>query len=290
MSVDGHRVVAWTPYGREKTVSILSRYMDRDHEAGIVDEWWLCSNVEPGPDGELDYEYAQLLADTSDYTVIKERPEGCAWQRPIQRNTGYFYRYMTDPDTVYVRFDDDIVYVHPDAIQNLVESCIEYKGSQLACFGLIWNNAICSWYLQAAGVVPHEWGNTKPFCMDPIGWADGDFAVKMHEMLLSHLETGGDPQAKDVYLYQDMPLVPGQQFSVSYFACGGWNYAALPTPGVLTSDEEEHWHTVHQPRVGGLPNVIVGDSLVAHWSFKPQQRVLNQTDLLDRYRALAHNL
>lgn len=290
MSAKGHKVVAWTPYGRERTVSILAEYMKRDHAAGVVDEWWLYLNTPRTHEGHIDLEYARDLAEDHRFIKLIERPDGCEWQTPIQRNTGYAYRYMTDPSTVYIRFDDDIVYVHPDAVLNLAESCVEWRDSQLACFGLIWNNAICTWYLQQAGVVPTEWGKTYPFCMDPVGWADGEFAVKMHEKLLDLLEDGGDDAAKAVYLYQDMPLVPGQQFSVSYFAAGGWVYAGLPEPGVLTSDEEEHWHTIHQPRVGGLGNVIVGDSLVSHYSFKPQQSVLNDTDILDRYRALAAKL
>jgi hypothetical protein len=35
------------------------------------------------------------------------------------------------------------------------------------------------------------------------------------------------------------------------------------------------------------PNVLVGNSLVAHYSFFPQQAVLNSTDVLEQYRKLA---
>lgn len=46
MAVDGKRVVAFTPYGRELTVSLLKDYMIREHERGIVDEWWLLMNTD----------------------------------------------------------------------------------------------------------------------------------------------------------------------------------------------------------------------------------------------------
>jgi hypothetical protein len=39
MTVKDHRVIAWTPYGRKETVSVLGRYLRREHERGLVDEW-----------------------------------------------------------------------------------------------------------------------------------------------------------------------------------------------------------------------------------------------------------
>jgi hypothetical protein len=103
-------------------------------------------------------------------------------------------------------------------------------------------------------------------------------------MLMDHIEAG---TVEDLYLYQDFPLQPGTQFSVSCFASRGEDYAALPQPGVLVPDEEESWHTIHQPVAKGVPNILRGNAIVAHWSFFPQHPFLNATDLLDRYRELA---
>jgi hypothetical protein len=120
--------------------------------------------------------------------------------------------------------------------------------------------------------------------MDPTGWANGPFAVRLHELLLAHIEAG---TVEDLYLYQDFPLQPGTQFSVSCFASRGEDYAALPQPGVLVPDEEESWHTIHRPLATGAPNIIRGNAIVSHFSFFPQHPFLNNTNLLDRYRDLA---
>lgn len=293
--INGHRVVAWTPYGREPTVSILLAYMERDHARGIVDEWWLCLNTDPQQVSDLRYAYD--LARRYSWIKIQDRPAGCPRKHPKQRNTGYFYRLMTDRDTVYVRFDDDIIYVHDDAVTHLVRHKLE--SPQLCSFALIANNAIVSWYLQAAGVIPaggtqceinngYVWPRVGgPYCMDPVGWADGAFAVALHRLVLDHIKAG---TVEDLYLYQDYPLQLGQQFSVSCFASLGSTYADLPQPGVLVPDEEESWHTTFQPHTIGIPNVLVGNAVVSHYTFFPQQGIVNQSDILDRYAKLATDL
>jgi hypothetical protein len=113
--IRGKRVVAWTPYGREETVSVLEHYLAREHERGLVDEWWLCLNTDPHQVSDRDY--AGFLAARYPFVRLVDRPDGVPVLHPKQRNTGYFYREMTDRDTVFVRLDDDIVYVHEDAVE-----------------------------------------------------------------------------------------------------------------------------------------------------------------------------
>lgn len=281
--IDDRRVIAWTPYGRVRTYSILIKYLERDVQRGLVDEVWAYMNTDPqGQEGDI--AYAHQLAEQHPWFHLKHRPEGIdLGNLPKQRYTGLAYREMTAPDTIYLRFDDDVIYVHEDAVENLVRARIDMP-APVAVFPVIWNNAICSHFLQACGKVPMEWGPVSLFCMDSNGWANGAFAVKMHELLLSHIEAG---TVEDLYLYQDFSLQPGTQFSVSCFASRGEDYAALSKPGVLVPDEEESWHTIHQPLATGAPNIIRGNAIVSHYSFFTQHPFLNQTDLLDRYRDLA---
>ncbi|MYS15158.1 hypothetical protein [Streptomyces sp. SID4982] len=281
--IDGKRVIAWTPYGRTRTYSILINYLERDVRRGLIDEVWAYMNTDPvGQEGDV--AYAHQLAEQHDWFHLKHRPEDVnLGPLPKQRYTGLAYREMVDPNAVYLRFDDDVVYVHESAVENLVRARIEMP-APVAVFPIIINNALCSHFLQVCQKIPMDWGTVAPYCMDPVGWANGPFAVKLHEMLLDHIEAG---TVEDLYLYQDFPLQPGTQFSVSCFASLGSMYADLPQPGILVPDEEESWHTVHQPLATGAPNILRGNAIVSHWSFFPQHPFLNETDLLDRYRALA---
>lgn len=281
--IDSKRVIAWTPYGRVRTYSLLIKYLERDHARGLIDEAWLYMNTDPVGQ-EADIAYAHELAEQFDWVKLKHRPEGFdLGHLPKQRWTGLAYREMTDPNAVYLRLDDDVVYLHENAVENLVRARLQMP-APTAVFPVIFNNAIVSHFLQACGKVPMEWGTVSPYCMDPTGWANGPFAVKLHELLLDHIEAG---TVEDLYLYQDFPIQPGTQFSVSCFASLGSMYAGLDEPGVLVPDEEESWHTIHQPLATGAPNILRGDAIVSHWSFFPQHPFLNNTNLLDRYRDLA---
>lgn len=282
MSLDGRKVIAWIPYGRARTVSLLLEYLRRDHQAGILDELWLCLNTDP--DQTDDLRYAYQLARAHPWVKIKDRPAGTVLHAQKQRNTGHFYRYMTDRDTVYVRFDDDIVFVHEAALERLVRSKLEHPAS-MCVFPIIWNNATCSWFAQALGHIPHGLGTVRsPYCMDPMGWANGTFAVGLHRILLDRIVAG---TVDDLLWYQDYSLQVGSQFSVSCFAASGADYADLEHPGVLIPDEEESWHTIHRTRATGQPNMIRGDALVAHYTFKPQGPIVEASNVLDRYRQLA---
>lgn len=305
--IDGKRVIAWTPYGREETVSVLGQYLRREFIRGVVDEWWLCMNTDSNQITDIQYANS-LAAAFPSWIKQKFRPEGRPRRHPKQRNTGYFYEYMTDPNTVFVRFDDDIVYVHEDAIERLVRHRLQ-NAAGVCSFPVMWNNSIISWYAQQAGLIPapgqtiladmvtgsqdlvngYIWPKVGgPYCMDPVGWADGRFAVALHRLLLDHVGSG---TADRLFLYQDMPVQQGMQFSVSVFASLGSMYAELPDgPGILIPYEEEHWHTVHRPQAIGQHNTIVGDALVSHYTFFPQGAIVRQTDVLDCYRALAEKL
>lgn len=286
--IDNRPVITWTPYGRERTVSLLIEYLRRDHERGLVDEAWLYLNTDPHQESDL--RYAHRLERENDWVKLKERPADCPRMVPKQRNTGFAYRHFTDPDAVYVRMDDDLVYLHEDAVEHLVRARLDWEGSVLCAFPLIINNAVVSWHLQQNGRIPGPskgWKSVQlPYCMDAVGWGDGDFAVMLHRLLLDHIEAG---TVEDLYMHHPITLAPRQQFSVSCFATLGSDYAGFEPVGNI-GKEEEFWHSVHRPTEIDRANVIVENSLVSHWSFYNQHGELNASGLLDVYRKLAEKL
>jgi len=193
-----------------------------------------------------------------------------------------------EPETVFIRFDDDLVYVEPNAVERLARAAVQMTESTHVVFAEAWNNSIVSYLAQCEGIIPLEFGEVKTrFCMDPLAWGDGDFAVKIHRLALDAFEAG---EPERLFFHQDYPLMAGEQFSVSCFASPGWNYSTLPTPGVLEPDEEESWHTIHWPRKVNKTNMIIGDALVVHLTFMRQQQAVFATNILGRYRALARKL
>lgn len=280
--IDGKKVVVFTPWGRELTGSILYQYLKRDHLAGVVDEWQLWMNTDE--DQVSDREYGLNLSyENPDWIKTLERPEGEVLH-PKQMNTGKFYVYTQDEDTIYVRMDDDIVYIEPNAIERLVRQRID-NPFPFVVFPIIWNNAVVSYYLQQMQAMPSWWGAVGNHCMDPLGWGDGHFAYNIHQHLLAHIEMD---KVSNLFLHHSIQLMTGQQFSVSCFAQFGSEYKKVN--GVL-GGEEESWHTINKPYELSRPNMIVPNSLVSHFSFYHQRDfLLGQTNILDRYRKLADDL
>jgi hypothetical protein len=278
--IDDKKVVVFTPWGREITASILFKYIERDYVAGIVDEWHLWMNTD---DDQLsDRRYGYGLAANHDWIKTFERPPGEVL-KPKQMNTGRFYVYTQDPDTIYVRMDDDIVWIEPNAIKRLVKHRID-NPFPFIVFPIIWNNAVCSHYLQTFGKISKEWGEVGNYCMDWNGWGNVQLAEGIHNQLLKAIE---EDKIEDLFLHHSIQLPPGHQFSVSCFAQFGEEYRKVN--GFL-GNEEEGWHTMSKPYELSRPNVIIPNSLVSHFSFYHQREYLLQTDLLERYRKLADDV
>lgn len=249
-----------------------------------MDEWQLWMNTDP--DQVSDVSYADKLAAEHDWITQKYAPATRNLNHKKQYNTRVFFENCVEPNTVYVRFDDDIVYIHEDALATLVKS--KLSSSAFVTFPIIWNNAISTWYLQMQGCVPREWGEVQPYCMDPIGWADGPFAEKMHNLLLDHVEAG---TVSKLFLYHDVQLPLGQQFSVSCFASLSEEYHNHCTPpGYIEHTDDEAWHSIEMPTRLNRPTAIAGNALVSHYTFYPQRDHIQKTDILDRYRAAAEKL
>ncbi|HKN44985.1 MAG TPA: hypothetical protein VJW23_13780, partial [Propionibacteriaceae bacterium] len=93
--IDGKRVVAWIPYGRAKTVSILFKYLQRDHKRGLIDELWFYMNTDLQGQ-EDDRRWASTTAREHDWVKTFSRPPGLHRYPKKQMNTMYAYRAMTD--------------------------------------------------------------------------------------------------------------------------------------------------------------------------------------------------
>ena len=175
------KIIAFTPFGRERTVSVLLPYMEREFQSGVLDEWMLCMNTDVGQLDDI--AYAEQLAEDYSWINLYDRPgpdspEDWAippqWRRgfrePKQLNTGRFFWYMQDREALYLRFDDDVVWVHRNAVRAMVDRKLSgMTAGCLAVFPVIWNNAVSSWLLQQYNhpTVPNK--RVQKNAVDPVG-------------------------------------------------------------------------------------------------------------------------
>jgi hypothetical protein len=270
------RVISVTPAGRRRYLAVLVPHLLRQRHVIKEHHWWL-NTAEVA-----DIRYVeQVTAEHPDFFKIcrkEARPD-----LKIGESIWRFFRDYSQPDTLYIRFDDDIVYIAPDAVENLVRHRLADR-EPLLILGNIVNNAVCTHFLQQAGVVPTAWGEVENFCLDGNGWASAEFARKLHGLFLDELRHGDLQRWKQVAL----PINGMRRFSVNVISWLGDDLRCVPEAANGLVDEEL-FLTVTLPRRLRRPNGACGDALFAHFAFFTQRSYLEWTwpQLIGHYQDVA---
>ncbi|KAI8627575.1 hypothetical protein F5Y19DRAFT_477448 [Xylariaceae sp. FL1651] len=112
----GVKVVAMVFYGRKRYVDLLDCYLRKNlaSNGGYLDEVWFMAHTEDKDDIAW---LEGLVLQNRDYQIVgqgdcdkKNKKYGCMWE------------YATGDNTIYVKIDDDIIYIHPDTIPQLVHT------------------------------------------------------------------------------------------------------------------------------------------------------------------------
>ncbi|KAI0098101.1 hypothetical protein F4776DRAFT_650662 [Hypoxylon sp. NC0597] len=113
----GIKIVALVFYGRKRTVDFLDCYLQQNLAAngGYLDE--IRFMVHTNKEEDLEYLKDLVSRREEHYRVVESGPcegtsYGCIWDSVVEDNT------------IYVKIDDDIVFIHPDAIPQLVHTRI----------------------------------------------------------------------------------------------------------------------------------------------------------------------
>lgn len=273
----GWRVVACIPAGRRRRMEPLVMHLRAQRP--LVDEVHLWMNtVDPDDDRWL----RALAADDSFFRIVERHPD--ATRSPMQANISTFYAAEhADALTVFVRLDDDIVWMAPDAIERLVAYRLANQ-RPLVVFGNIVNNAMCAWYHQQGGALPAN-PRLSRYCMDETSWRSPWWARLTHELFLNDIAAGHESR----WLYAHRPLISHERFSISVFAWLSTDYDRAWSSPDLFLAEEEGWICHTAPKELDRPNHMCGDALFAHYSFFPQRNALDSTDVLDRYLRVAQD-
>lgn len=261
------RVVAVIPAGRKRYMHILFAYMLRLRP--LVDELQIWENTVI----EEDVAYFQeIQSEHPDFVTIKRLPDGV---KPSGNLTIYnFFAHCTESNTVYVRFDDDIVWVDDiDRFAEFVRYRIEHPEPFLVYANILNNAVITNWH-QSRDALTRSIGTVEYECMDPVGWGSGPFAERLHRQILEH--GPGSFRTSDVHRVR-----PYARVSINCIAWRGEDMA-----GVDVDKDEEQFLSVEYPRKTGRPNVIFGSFVVVHHAFYTQRGHLDTTNVLAEYVSL----
>lgn len=265
--IGGKRLIVVTPAGRRRYLEVLAEHVLRDPD---VDEWRLWMNTTD--QGDIGYVWNTLLARDRRATVRSP-----SWPVDGTFSIAPFFAECGDPDAVYVRLDDDVVWCGPRAISRLAAKCLADSGRAFLVFGNILNSALSSWHHQKEFRLPPE-PAVGHFVMDPVGWGDGGFAVALHRRFLAA------PRELHWKL-ADRRLDDYQRHSINAVAWRGED-AADWCP--LVPRDEEAWLAHVAPKERGRPCLVSGDQVFCHLAFHTQRAAVDAaSDVLEGYRRLA---
>lgn len=312
-NADAGKVIIITPAGRRARLELLAHYVDAWMSAGVAHEWHLWENTREASDRDYLYE----LAKAHSYVKVIEY-NGAPGAKGHNAGIGFFW---SDPpvreqllSATCVRFDDDVVWADsPEKFADFVKTVRDSAAEHPFVYANVLNNAVSTnfhqrycghfralnWPWKGGTGYPATWDSKErpdDLCTDEKAWKDGDYAVDLHREVLrvgpSELRCP-DKRIELDYRYS-INAVGWHGPELRKYDDGGWALPGHNHPSAGPKKEgggdvgEEEMLSVAIPRHLGKRNLWVGDFVVAHYSFTPQdEKVDAATDILEGYRALA---
>jgi hypothetical protein len=266
------KIVVVTPAGRKRYMEILLKYILRERD--IVDEYRIWVNTK----SQTDVSYFENLKEEYEgFVTLDERhieePE-CGENTNIHR----FFDKCTESNTIYIRLDDDVIWLSENFIKNLVEFRIE-NPDPLLVYPAIINNAVCDSIFQNLG----HYSNFENFnydCVDSIAYTDSYVCEGKHREMLSHIEKLDPIDFTDSWVLRRY-----ERISINCICWFGESFADFK--GVVDKNEEV-WLSCVKPKELKRPNVITGRSVCAHFAFGPQREHMDKTNILNMYKNISN--
>ena len=319
----GSTINAFVFAGRRRYLRVLWPYLLRDRlgasSGGVLAQVIFAANTDDADD--LAY-LSDLEASFPDYVRVIHPPRVVHQNR---NNGDYCYLYAGVTELLgdqqdgagrmlMLKLDDDVVYIAPGALRALAAAKLRHPEVLFVSANVV-NHPLLAHVHQrlmllsqaevaamveaetASGnddvaVLPKDW-TFEYATFNHDNWQSAPHALLQHMLLLHRLRTLGDNGTVAAYggfraWDWDATGYGQARWSINAFAYwpdSDLDFMDLDACG--RSDDEEYLTRV-LPGVVGRHSIATGDALVAHFSYFPQRKGLEEdTDLLARYQALA---
>jgi hypothetical protein len=258
-----YKLVCVTPAGRRRYMQLL---IPQVLSSEIIDRYdiWL-NTTDP-----YDLAFLHKVSDISNKVRLLEQPDG---KVDGNNSINAFFRHAIDEDTVYIRLDDDVIWIEPEFFEKIIKFRID-NPQYFIVSPLVINNAVCSHILQAGGNLNYP-VYIRANAGDKTGWKDAKFALKLHKWFINKLKNNTYKE-----LYCGGKPIALNRFSINAICWFGSTFKQF-NGTVIETDEE--FLTVTKPlEIEGV-NCIYCDTIVSHFAFYTQRRFLDNTDILEQY-------
>jgi hypothetical protein len=263
------KIIVVTPAGRKAYLELLSSYLLSDDD---VFEWHLWDNCRD----ESDRVYINSLEVAHEKIKVVRVPNVDGTNRSVNK----FYKNCNRPDVFYVKIDDDVVYITKGTFTHMRDEAIKNRARYIWWSPMVINNALCSYLIKykSKKVIINPEITAQAAC--PTGWGSPHFAIALHDAFLQ-LVNNDEPIISEDF---DVSL---SRFSINCIGFFGADVLELGDLFCPPNVDDEEWISGVLPVLTNRMGKILGACTVSHYSFYTQEYILNETDILDRYYALA---
>lgn len=265
------RIVVVTASGRKKYQSILFEYIKK--HINIIDEYIIWQNTANAED----IIYFEYLKNAYNFVSIDRRPSVGGI-----KNIAQFYDKSIDSDTIYIKLDDDIVYLDTNFFKEILDFRIENEKYFLVCSNTI-NNAICAHIHHRIGALDITCGISSYNCMCNIGWRDTNFVNNYHNTFIDSIKNN----TYHKFIFNKWELFNHERFSINAVCWFGKDMKKIYNQ---IGHDDENDLTSKLPKLIGKINCICGTSLCSHYAFFTQRNFLDShTNILNKYNEILIN-
>jgi len=257
-----------TPAGRKKYLEILYKCLKKQKNSFNIWYLWL-NTINAG-----DISFCKNLERDNDWIKTIDLDV------PLSGNDSIasFFKYATDDDSIYIRFDDDICYLEENFIEKMTQRRLANQTAPFI-YPITINNSHIAYVLQEHKKLKL----TESIYKDMLGqnnlWKDPSLAMQMHIELIEKIKSN---QIQDYYI-NDFIIDDYCRTSIN---CISWFGTTMEKIKNSVFGDEEHFISVAYPKDNNSPNMIVGDIICSHFAYHTQRIFLDNTTILDEYNKL----
>jgi len=261
-----YKIVVNTAAGRRRYMRLLIPYI---LESKIVDRYDLWINT----NNNADIEFFKKIESISSKVHLIWQPDGIV--NGIE-SINAFYKFCIDPDTIYFKIDDDVIWMEPYLIEKMVKFRIDNPQHFLVT-PLVINNGFTTLLLY----VHNKFKLKKGYNIDSC-WEKGTFAKELHDLFIQkYLIT-----TKYQQLYVEDAIIALNRFSINAILWFGKDLAEIS--GIIPGNDEEFLSLIY-PTKKKLTCAWNGKAIVSHFAFGSQREVIDKTDILNKYVTQSFN-
>lgn len=259
------KVISVTPAGRSKYINIVARYLLKTRE--LVDEHHFWINT----DNKEDMCTIEKWCNAYPEFFKAVYPDFPPPRTP--KTIHHFYKNYCNPETIYLRFDDDMCWIADDCVSKLLKYRMNNKEFFLVYANII-NHTTCNRMHQRNGCSP----------MGTDFYFSGEYAEKIHESFIQNIAKG----KTNAYAFEDYEVKDYERVSVNAISWFGKDL--YPIKGNVVGNEE-HFLAVEYPMSLGKTNSICGSALCCHFAYAPQRPYLEgKGNLLREYEKISQKI